>query len=64
MIAYAERRVREHIVAFTNLYNQIEAGAINEPYLSDLEARDNIFPDISYRVFATPEQGARHLAKM
>ena len=64
MVEYAERRMKGHLLAFTNLYNQIEAGAINEPYLESLESQHNIFPEISHRVFATPrpnslERGTR-----
>jgi len=26
---------------------------IDEPWLSDLEAKDNIFPDVNYKVYAS-----------
>ena len=53
MVEYAERQTKEHLIAFTNLLNQIEAGAIDQPYLRRLEAQNNLFPGMNYRVFAT-----------
>jgi len=26
---------------------------VDEPYLASIEAQDNIFPDIDYRIYAT-----------
>lgn len=51
MVEYAEKRTRDHIVNFTNLYEQITNNSINEEYLKDLESRNNIFPGINYRVY-------------
>jgi 1,4-alpha-glucan branching enzyme len=49
---YAERRVRDHIERFWQLCNSIEVGKVNDELLNGLEASDNIFPDIDYRLFA------------
>ena len=43
-VAYAESRVRRHINRFTRLLGQIENRAIDEDWLSTIEASDNIFP--------------------
>ena len=48
--AYAVRRTKEHILRFTTLYEQVKANIIDENWLRDLENKDNIFPDIDYRV--------------
>ncbi|HNX80874.1 MAG TPA: DUF1957 domain-containing protein [Candidatus Omnitrophota bacterium] len=47
---YAVRRTKEHLVRFTNLYEQITTNSIDERWLSDVEYKDNIFADIDYRV--------------
>jgi len=52
-VPYAERRTNAHILQFTRLYEDILRGNVNESWLSDVEARDNIFPDVDYRFYAT-----------
>jgi len=52
-VPYATRRFNEHIVRFTRLYEDLTKGAVDEPYLASIEAQDNIFPDIDYRIYAT-----------
>lgn len=51
MVEYAEKRTKEHIYNFTTLYTQIKNNAIDEGFLSNLEYRNNIFPEIDYRVY-------------
>ena len=51
-VAYAESRVRRHINRFTQLLGQIEHRAIDEGWLSAIEASDNIFSYIDYHGFA------------
>lgn len=48
--SYALRRSKEHLLRFTRLYEDIRAGSIDEAWLTDIEYKDNIFPDIDYRV--------------
>ncbi len=55
MVDYAVRRTKEHILAFSDLYDMIKRGEINESYLHELESRNNIFPFIDFRVYATQE---------
>ena len=43
---YAEKRTRDHIGRFTRLYEQVNAGEIDEAGLAEMERRDNAFPDL------------------
>jgi 1,4-alpha-glucan branching enzyme len=52
-VPYATRRFNEHTVRFTRLYEELKADRIDEAHLADLESRDNIFPRVDYRVYAT-----------
>jgi 1,4-alpha-glucan branching enzyme len=51
VVDYARRRVKDHILRFTRLYEDIKNGTIDEGWLSDLESKDNIFPNIDFRVY-------------
>lgn len=51
MVPYAVKRFKAHIERFTKLYESIRANSINESYLQNIEWRDNIFPNIDYRVY-------------
>jgi len=48
--SYAVKRTKEHLLRFTRLYEDIKSNSIDEEWLSDIEYKDNIFPDIDYRV--------------
>jgi 1,4-alpha-glucan branching enzyme len=52
MVEYAVERTRVHVLNLNQLYDQIRNNTIDEPWLSVIEARHNIFPDIDYRVYA------------
>jgi len=47
---YAVRRTKEHLLRFSTLYEQIKSSCIDEGWLSDIEYKDNIFPNIDYKV--------------
>ena len=47
---YAVRRTKEHLLRFIRLYEDIKANSIDQVWLLDIENKDNIFPDIDYRV--------------
>jgi 1,4-alpha-glucan branching enzyme len=51
-VEYAVRRTKEHLQRFTRLYDDIKGNRIDEGWLGDIEYKDNIFPDIDYRVYA------------
>ena len=50
VVQYAVKRTKDHILRFTRLYNDIKANRIDEAWLADIEWKDNIFPEIDYRV--------------
>jgi len=52
-VPYATRRFNQHIKRFTRLYDDLIAGRLDERYVADLEAGDNIFPQADYRLYAT-----------
>jgi len=45
-------RIKAHVARFRRLVEELTAGTIDEAWLSDLEARDNLFPELDFRVFA------------
>ena len=51
MVDYAVRRTKEHVLRFLRLHDQVRGGNIDEPWLSHVESRNNIFPEIDYRVY-------------
>ncbi|MDP4094163.1 MAG: DUF1957 domain-containing protein [Bacillota bacterium] len=53
MVQYAEKRTKDHIGRFTRLYHDIKENNIDTDWLKDIEYRDNIFPDMDYRVYAS-----------
>ena len=56
--AYAQRRMRDHVARFTRLYDSVTGGNIPEPWLADVESRDNPFPFLDYRIYATSPQSS------
>jgi 1,4-alpha-glucan branching enzyme len=51
MVDYAVRRTKEHILRFQRLHDQIRGGNIDEGWLSHIEGKNNLFPEIDYRVY-------------
>jgi 1,4-alpha-glucan branching enzyme len=54
MVEYARKRTRDHLLNLANLYSMVMNGHIDEAFVGDLEHRNNIFPNIDYRLFAGP----------
>jgi 1,4-alpha-glucan branching enzyme len=52
-VPYATRRINEHIVQFNKLYDDLKSAKVNERWLADVESRNNIFPNIDYRIYAS-----------
>jgi 1,4-alpha-glucan branching enzyme len=50
-VPYAVKRTREHIHNFTRIFESVMENEIEQEWLLRLEARDNIFPEIDYRLF-------------
>jgi len=51
MVAYAEKRTRDHVHRFNGLYLQLVENRLEEPWLCELESKDNIFQELDYRVY-------------
>ncbi len=51
-VSYANDRVRSHILNFTKLYEEIKTRHIDENFLSQLESKNGIFPNVDWRVYA------------
>jgi 1,4-alpha-glucan branching enzyme len=51
-VPYATRRFNEHVVQFTQLYDDLNTGKLDGVSLADMETRNNLFPDIDYRLYA------------
>ena len=45
---YARQRVKDHLLRFTALHGQLMAASVDEPWLREVELRDNLFPEIDY----------------
>ena len=46
---YARRRVKDHLLRFIALHEQLTATSVNEPWLAEVESRDNLFADVDWR---------------
>lgn len=53
MVEYAQKRSKVHLHRFNGLYEDIKWNKINPEWLKELEDKDNIFPDIDYRYYAS-----------
>jgi len=51
-IGYATSRVKAHVARFRRLCSEVEAATIDQDWLTDLERRDNLFPNLDFRVYA------------
>jgi 1,4-alpha-glucan branching enzyme len=51
MVDYAVRRTQEHLLRFQRLHDEVRGGNIDEGWLSHIEGKNNIFPEIDYRVY-------------
>ena len=52
MVDYAVKRTKDHLARFTRLYEDMRKGTIDENWLAGIEAKDNIFPHMDYRVYS------------
>ncbi len=51
-VEYAKKKTRDHIARFDYLYRALTHQCmLEEPILREFEGRDNIFPEIDYRVY-------------
>ena len=52
MVEYARERTRVHVLNFNHLCELIKGNNIDEGWLSQIEKRHNLFPDVDYRVYS------------
>ncbi|MCU0611455.1 MAG: DUF1957 domain-containing protein [Candidatus Eisenbacteria bacterium] len=52
VVEYAEKRTRDHLHHFNGIYVQIVENRLEPRWIEELEARDTIFQEMDYRVFA------------
>jgi 1,4-alpha-glucan branching enzyme len=45
---YARRRVKDHLLRFIALHEQLTLTKVDEKWLREIEARDNLFPDVDW----------------
>ena len=55
MVRYARERIEDHIVRFNRLHEQLYQQNIDAEWLEKLKAKDNLFPQLDYHIFA-PQQ--------
>ena len=51
MVPYAVRRTKSHVQRFHKIYDDLLKGEVDSGWLEKVEAIDNIFPNINYRVY-------------
>lgn len=52
MVQYAVERTRSHVLNFNHIYEQVQKNEVDEPWLAEIERRNNLFPDLDYRIYA------------
>ena len=45
---YARKRVKDHLLRFIALHDQLTSTRVDEKWLGEIEQRDNVFPEINY----------------
>jgi 1,4-alpha-glucan branching enzyme len=49
---YAKRRVKDHLLRFIAIHDQLTSTSVDEAWLGQVEKLDNIFPEVKYRYWA------------
>lgn len=49
---YAEKRFKESIFAFTEVFNSLGSNKVSTEWLTTLEIKDSLFPWMNYRIFS------------
>ena len=50
VVPYATSRVREHLANFNRIYDALSGGQMGTEWLTRLEKKNNIFPNLDYRL--------------
>lgn len=53
---YAVMRVKEHVSNFTRIYEDLCRNTVNTEWVTRIEKRNNLFPDLDYRIFRSGEK--------
>jgi 1,4-alpha-glucan branching enzyme len=52
MVEYARERTKTHVGNFNHLYDNLKRNDIDDSWLTEIERRHNLFPDLDYRLYA------------
>lgn len=58
VVPYAVRRIRDHLHRFRALRDQLRSGRLQERKVALWEGRDNIFPELDYRIYLDERETA------
>ena len=50
-IPYAEKRIKEHLYNFNRIYDNLCRNTVDTEWVTGIEKKNNVFPDIDYRIF-------------
>ena len=50
-VPYAEKRIKEHLYNFNKIYEALCRNTVQTEWLTVMEKKNNIFPDIDYKIF-------------
>jgi 1,4-alpha-glucan branching enzyme len=64
VVPYAVRRTQRHIGNFIGLDEQITGNRIDQQWLRELETKNNIFPDLDYRIYSSSDQTKRQVENL
>ncbi|MDW7651171.1 MAG: 1,4-alpha-glucan branching protein domain-containing protein [Bacillota bacterium] len=64
MARYARERAQDHIIRFNRLLEQLYNGRIDQEWLAQLQAKDNLFPHLDYHIFAPQQQTVKVAAPL
>ena len=51
MVGYAHKKISDHVHRLFKLYEDFKHGTLDESWVAEIESRDNIFPEIDYRMY-------------
>jgi 1,4-alpha-glucan branching enzyme len=54
-VPYAVKRIREHIHNFNYIYDNLRRNTVDTGWLTKVERKNNVFPDLDYTIFGLPE---------
>jgi glycosyl hydrolase, family 57 len=51
MVGYAHKEISDHVHRLFKIYEDYKNGNLDESWLREIESRDNIFPEMDYRIY-------------